>query len=162
MKKIFALICIALVAIDQVIKIWVLQSLKPIGSFSLIPNLLELSYVENRGASFGMFQNMSHIFAILTTIMMIIILVLYIKFKEHNFFSHYAAICIISGGIGNLIDRLMLEFVVDYIHVMFFPYIFNFADCLVVTGAISFFVFYIFYYGKKDNKLGESDLSGKD
>ena len=62
------------------------------------------------------------------------------------------------GCIGNLIDRFIFGYVVDYIHVLFFPYVFNFADCCVVVGAILFAVWYLFFKDKKeaaDKKVNE-------
>ena len=53
-------------------------------------------------------------------------------------------------GLGNLIDRFIFGYVVDYIHVLFFPYVFNFADCCVVVGAILFAVWYLFFKDKKE------------
>ena len=57
---------------------------------------------------------------------------------------------ILSGGIGNLIDRLVLGFVVDYIHVSFFPPVFNFADCCVVIGTVLVMVHVLFFSERRD------------
>ncbi len=143
--------------VDQLIKMLVITYLYPIQSVTVIPGLLELRYVENTGASFGMFKDFSWVFMITTIVLTTVIIYLFIKHNDHNFFSYYAAIAVVAGGLGNLIDRLVFSYVIDYIHVMFFPYIFNFADCMVVTGAISFGIYYLFYYGK-DKKL-ESKVS---
>lgn len=154
---IFSFIAIAvLTAIDQLIKMLVVTHLKPIGQITVIPGLLELKYVENSGASFGMLPDMSWLFAIMTTIISAVIIFLLIKYKKHNFFTYFAAIAIVAGGIGNLIDRLIFHYVIDYIHVMFFDYIFNFADCCVVAGVISFLIYVIFFMDKKPKPAVEA------
>ncbi|MFI3325794.1 MAG: signal peptidase II [Clostridia bacterium] len=150
---IFSLISIAvLTAVDQLIKLLIVTYLKPVGYKTLIDNLLELRYLENSGATFGMFQGNSLILAGISLIAIILILVISFKFKNHNFFTHFSTITIVAGGIGNLIDRVMFEYVIDYIHVMFFPYVFNFADSLVVLGAISLIIYVIFFEMKEQKK----------
>lgn len=147
------ILIIVLTVVDQLIKLLVVNNLKPIGSFTVIPGLLEFKYIENRGAAFGIMQNFAWVFAVLTVIMTIGIIIYLIKYKHHNFWSYSASIMVISGGIGNLIDRVLNGFVVDYIHVMFFDYIFNFADCLVVVGVCFFFVFVLFFMDKEKEKI---------
>lgn len=156
---IFSLITIAvLTAVDQLIKMLVVTHLKPVGVKTLIPNLLELKYLENSGASFGLFQGNSLFFAVLTFFIMAVILFVFVRYKQHNFFTYFAGIAIVAGGFGNLIDRVMFEYVIDYIHVMFFPYVFNFADSLVVLGTISFVIYVIFYMNKQEKVLENEKL----
>lgn len=161
MKVISLIIIAALTAVDQLLKMLVVTQLKPIGKITIIPNFLEFNYIENTGASFGILQDFGWFFIIATIVISAVIIYLFFKHEKHNFFSYYAAIAVVAGGLGNLIDRFVFSYVIDYIHVLFFPYIFNFADCLVVTGAISFIIYYIFYY-EKDKKLEEvSEKSGE-
>lgn len=129
------LVSAVLLIVDQVTKYYVLLDLKPIGSFSVIPHFLEFSYVENRGAAFGLFQNTMWLISIFSAIAFIALVLSLFLYKKHSFFSYCAVLLILSGGIGNLIDRLRFGFVVDFIHVLFFDYIFNFADCCVTVGA---------------------------
>lgn len=130
------LISAVLLIVDQVTKYYILLDLKPIGSFPVIPYFLELSYVENRGAAFGLFQNTMWLVSIFSAIAFVALLLSLFLYKRHTFFSFSAVTLILSGGIGNLIDRLRFGFVVDFIHVLFFDYIFNFADCCVTVGAV--------------------------
>ena len=65
--------------------------------------------------------------------------------KRHSFFSYTTAALLMSGGIGNLIDRIAHGFVVDYIHVLFFDYVFNFADCCITVGAVLFVIHVLFF-----------------
>lgn len=150
---IFSLILIVvLTAADQLIK-WAITSNFDIGeSLTVIPGLLEFRYIRNTGAAFGMMQNNSLFFAAVTVIMSIVIIVMLIKYKNHNFLCYSAAVMIVAGGLGNLIDRVFLNYVVDFIHVMFFDYIFNFADCLVVVGTAFFAIHVLFFMDKKKGR----------
>lgn len=140
----------ALTAIDQFIKMTVITNLKPIGSITCIPGLLEFTYIENTGAAFGFFSGFSWVIMILTMLLSLALLVFLFRYKRHTFLSNTACILVVAGGIGNLIDRFAFGYVVDYIHVLFFPYVFNFADCCVVVGAILFAVWYLFIKDKKE------------
>lgn len=157
--KIISLILIAvLTAIDQLIKMLVVTYLKPIGSKTVITNLLQLKYLENTGASFGIGKNFGWLFIIITVLLSGVIIYLLLTHQNHNAFSYYSAIAITAGGIGNLIDRLFFGYVIDYIYVMFFPYIFNFADCLVVTGVIAYVIYFVFYFDKVEKLKEKSEL----
>lgn len=129
-------VCAVLLVIDQISKQLVLNDLKPIGAYNVIPHLLDFSYVENRGAAFGLFQNHMWVIGVLSVIAFAALLLSLFLYRNHSIFSYSAIILILSGGIGNLIDRFRLGFVVDFIHVLFFDYVFNFADCCVTIGAV--------------------------
>lgn len=147
-----AFLSLALIAVltvvDQIIKYFVVQNLKPVDSFTVIPNLLEFRYLENSGAAFGVFQNMTWFFSVMTAIISIFILVFLFRYKKHTFLTYAASVLIVAGGLGNLIDRIFLGYVVDFIHVMFFDYIFNFADCMVVVGVILLAIYVLFFADK--------------
>lgn len=128
----------ALLAADQISKHFVILRLKFHGDFTVIPGLLEFSYVENTGAAFGMFQNRMWVVSLLAAIASAVILVLFFRYRMHSFFSYAASALLLAGGVGNMIDRMRFGFVVDYIHVLFFPYIFNFADCCITVGVVLF------------------------
>ena len=86
------------------------------------------------------FAGLSWLLIILTIGLMAALLVFLFRYKHHTWMSRTSCVLIIAGGIGNLIDRFIFGYVVDYIHVLFFPDVFNFADCCVVVGAILFAV----------------------
>ena len=138
------------VAGDQIIKYLVVENLKPNGVITAIPGFLQFVYVENTGAAFGMFDDFTMILTIITAICIVVVLADMIIYLKHTFFSQAASILIISGGIGNLIDRFLLGYVVDYIQVSFFPPIFNLADCFVVVGVIFFLIHFLFFM-ERDN-----------
>lgn len=142
---------IILVVIDQILKYAVTTNLRYAEDITIIPNLLDITYVENRGAAFGIFQNQRWFFIIFAVIMIIFFAYL-IKYKNLNDKMFLvAAALIISGGIGNLIDRLFWGYVVDYIKLSFFSPICNFADYCITFGTIILIIYVIFFY--KDIKI---------
>lgn len=147
-----------LVAIDQFIKIWVLDNLINTSSIVLIPGFLQLTYVENRGAAFGIFQGKVGILSILTLTVIIIGIVMLLMGKFKSKLTLVSVGLIIAGGTGNLIDRLFRSFVVDYLDISLwfrFP-VFNFADCCVVVGTILLMI-YLLFFDEKENICGKQD-----
>lgn len=159
MLQVITLIIIAgLVAIDQIIKLLVLEHLKPIGSLTLIDGFIQLNYAENTGAAFGSFSGKTTFLSVFTLVIIIFGLV-YLLVKKRKVDVEYVCISlIISGGLGNLIDRIFRGFVVDYIEPLFVDFaIFNFADILVTCSCIVL-VIWLIYEIYRDNKNGEREL----
>jgi len=131
-KSIGIIIIIVGVIIDQISKIIVFNNEV---NFTLIPNLLNFTLVKNYGAAFGSFQglNLALIFVTLT-ICLLIVLFMINMYKKGEFVSP-AYYLILSGGVGNLIDRIFRGFVVDFIDTPFIA-TFNIADSFIVIGAI--------------------------
>ncbi|MCM1363467.1 MAG: signal peptidase II [Faecalibacterium sp.] len=130
------LLIAALVGIDQIIKYFVVASLKPIGEQMLIPGFIQFRYVENDGAMMGMMQGKTTIMIIAAAIVLVVLFALIFSKKIKFGFLYACLIMIVSGGLGNIIDRIFRGFVVDYIEVLFVDfYVFNFADCLVTVSA---------------------------
>lgn len=148
----YELIIVLLIGIDQLSKVWALKSLKEIGSIPIIQNVFHLTYVENRGAAFGMLQNNQTIFIIVALAASVFGLY-YLHTKKVNILGKAGIILIISGAIGNLIDRVRLGFVVDYFDFRFiWEYVFNVADVFVVLGTIMLCVYIIFFDEEKQVK----------
>ena len=152
-----------LIAADQIIKIWVLQTLAGNPSQPAIPHLLQLTYVENRGAAFGILQGRGGILSVLTLAIIIVLLVLLIRKKFHKSpLVMWCVALIIAGGIGNLIDRILRGFVVDYLDIspLFnFP-VFNLADCCVVIGTFLLMFYLFFLEGRQTKKNQAEDIKG--
>lgn len=143
------ILIIALIVIDQISKYLALNNLAQVGSIPIIENVFHLTYVENRGAAFGMFQNNQMIFVIVALGASIVGLY-YLYKKKLNLLGNLAIILIISGAIGNLIDRVRLGFVVDYFDFRFiWEYVFNVADVFVVVGTILLCIYIIFFENDK-------------
>ncbi len=130
------LVAVALLAVDQATKYFVLLYLRPQAAVTVISGLLEFSYVENTGAAFGLLKGHMWVVYLVTAIAFCCITAAVFRYRSHTFFSYAAAALILSGGMGNLIDRVSHGFVVDFIHVMFFDYVFNFADCCITVGSV--------------------------
>lgn len=145
---------LVLVALDQLIKLLVIDYLKPIGSQPIIDGFIQLKYAENTGAAFGSFSGYTDLLSIFTLIV-IVIGILMLMFKKIKFGVEYVCIVlIIAGGLGNLIDRVFRGFVVDYIEPLFVDFaIFNFADILVTCSAfvlIGWLLYEIYRDSKKE------------
>lgn len=148
-----AIICILLIILDQASKFLAVKYLRGQDAIELIPGVFELRYLENRGAAFGILQNQQLFFITLTWI--VIGLMCYILFrlpeKTGYFPLHVITLLLISGAMGNLIDRMMQNYVVDFLYfkLIDFP-IFNVADCYVTVSAAVFFVLLLFVYKEED------------
>ncbi|AFK87006.1 MULTISPECIES: signal peptidase II [Thermoanaerobacterium] len=123
------------ILIDQISKYFVVRYLKPIGTFPIIDNVFNFTYVENKGAAFGILQNKTLLFIIITIIVGTILVYSIIKVPSSTFYK-FTLSMILGGAIGNLIDRVRLGYVVDFIDFKFFPAVFNLADSMIVVGAI--------------------------
>lgn len=149
---------LAVVIIDQAIKLSVIKLLKPVSSFTVIPGLFKLTYVENKGAAFGMLSNARWVF-ILFTIAVIIVLI-YVLFKKRikSKLFNTSLILIVGGGIGNLIDRIFYGYVIDYLSVSFFPPVCNFADYCITAGAVLLVIYLLFF---SDSFKKEKDIKNE-
>ena len=153
----FALFTLLLIIADQVTKYFTVSMLKPVGSVEIIKNILNFTYVENRGAAFGILQNARWVFIVLTTIAVAAIIIYLLKEKPKDKTLTCSLSLILAGAIGNMIDRILKGFVVDMIEVTFIDYpVFNFADCCVVIGAILLGIYIIFIY-KEPQKEEKND-----
>ncbi len=137
---VFIIVFLLLVGIDQGVKALILQYLVPVGeSVLLIPKVLQLTYVENYGAAFGLLTNQKVLLLIITICLVVVgALFLWKNHKKTSPLINISVVLILSGGVGNIIDRMLHGFVVDYIDISpLFSYpVFNFADCCVVIGCI--------------------------
>ncbi len=133
---IYPLISIALIVIDRLTKWLTVTQLKPIDNVDLIKNVLSLTYVENRGAAFGILRDARWVFIVVTIAVLIGLGVYICKKKPKSVLFKWSSALIFAGAVGNLIDRIALGYVVDMIRVHFFDFpVFNFADCCVVIGT---------------------------
>ena len=146
-KKMFwidILIVMTGIFLDRITKMWAIARLKDQQEIILIKNVLELRYLENRGAAFGILQNQKIFFVIITTI--ISLLLIYVMFlmpssKEYRYY-HIGASVLLAGALGNFWDRIVYDYVVDFIYfsLINFP-IFNVADiyvsCTCVVGVLA-------------------------
>lgn len=146
----YILIIILSVIADQAVKAFVTANLALYGSMPLLPGIVELFYIRNTGGGFSILTDHTWLLTVVTTVLMAGIAWLLVK----KFFSHPLAMTtlalILGGGLGNLIDRVRLGYVVDMFHLQFFPSypVFNVADILVVCGTIGFAAYYLLLHDK--------------
>lgn len=157
----YIILGIILVVTDQIIKIWAINELQPVKAMDFIHignlDIMDLRYVQNEGAAFSSFSGARWFLVGLVIVMLIGLTIYVIKYKYKHPFFMISAVMVMSGGIGNLIDRVRFGYVVDYLDVKLFNFaVFNFADICVVLGAIFLLIFLFFIEPKivarEDNK----------
>lgn len=149
-----AIIVIVLVILDQITKWQALTKLKPIKNTVVIKGFLDFTFVENRGAAFGILSGRRIFFILLTVVVAIGILYSFYKLpktKEYNWLK-CGLVLVLSGAIGNVIDRAVRGYVVDFLEVTFIKWpVFNLADIYVVIGAC-FILFLSLFVIKEEEK----------
>lgn len=146
-----------LIVLDQLSKYLVVMNLKGNPPKVIIDGFLNFYYLENRGAAFGMLQNQSLLFTIITIIVVIVLLsVLFKDYNKNTKTLNLSIGLILGGSIGNFIDRIRLGYVVDFISTNIFGYdfaVFNLADTFIVIGTIIFIIMVLLFdnNGKKRN-----------
>ncbi len=153
MFAIDAVIVAVLLIFDQFTKYLAIERLKGKPAYVLIDGVLELQYLENRGSAFGMLQNQKFFILFVGIIFMLVLLFLLIKLPAQKKYRilHIMIVSIIAGGLGNMIDRFRLDYVVDFISFVLINYpIFNVADIYVVVATIGLFVLFLFVYSEQD------------
>jgi signal peptidase II len=148
-----AILLIVLIVADQVTKYLAVENLKGQESYVIIDGVFELHYLENRGAAFGLLQNQKIFFVLIAVIILALIAYVLWKTPYHRIYIklHMALIFIAGGAIGNLIDRIRLDYVVDffYFSLINFP-IFNVADVYVTFSAVALVILLLFVYKEAD------------
>ena len=150
MKKIMPFIYILiLVLFDQIVKILALIKLKPLESVMVIKDFFYLTYVENKGAAFGIFEGARWIFILIALVAVVFCIIYYNKVSNTRFLilCKIALIFIASGAMGNMIDRIFRKYVIDMFHFVFLGKdfaVFNIADILVCVGTFLFGIYIIF------------------
>lgn len=128
---------------DQLIKFFIENNLFYGESIAIIENIFHITYVKNTGAAFGVLKGRTNIFIFITIVMLVGLLVYrYLHFKE-NIYINIAFGFIIGGALGNLIDRIRLNYVIDFLDFRIWP-VFNLADSAVVIGAGILIIYILF------------------
>jgi len=152
-----AIISVFLVVLDQFTKYLAVKYLMNQPNIVLWKGVFELQYLENRGAAFGIMQGQKLFFVIFTSIAMCAIAWFYLKkIPNAKKYRYIEIICVMlfAGGIGNFIDRVRLNYVIDffYFSLIDFP-IFNVADIYVTVAAFAMVLLGLFYYKDEDYDL---------
>lgn len=147
------LLLAVLIAADQVTKYYAVIKLKHQPAYSVIDGILEFNYLENRGAAFGLLQNQKVLFLFVGLVFLFAICYVLYKTPEGRKYTvlHILFVSIAGGAVGNMIDRMRFDYVVDFIYFVSinFP-IFNIADIYVTGATVIFFLLFLFYYKEED------------
>ena len=146
---------ILLTVLDQWTKYLAVLHLKGRAPFVLIDGVFELSYLENRGAAFGIFQGQKAVFLICTVLILGLVVFYYTRLPEGKHYHpvRLVGVLLCAGALGNMIDRAANSYVVDFFYFMLIDFpVFNVADCYVTVGAILLALLIMFYY--KEEELG--------
>ena len=156
-SNIVAIIMVSIaIFVDQWTKWLAVTHLKDKSAIELIKNIFELHYLENKGAAFGIMQNQQAFFLISGVFILVATTYIYQKMPQTKRFLllRICLILIVSGAIGNMIDRLRFQYVIDFLYfkLIDFP-IFNVADIYVTVSAIGLVVLILFFY--KDEEVDD-------
>ena len=160
-------VCLALAAVfcvaaDQAVKLLVVSTMQLGETGRFLPPLLQLTRVHNYGAAWSSFSGARWLLVILTAAGMAAIAWLLVKIVRHPL-GQWSLAIILGGGIGNLIDRVRLGYVVDMLETMFIDFpVFNVADVFVVCGTVGALIYYLAFYSKSDEKNWGNKADGTD
>ncbi len=143
MKKkniLIVLSIVLLILLDQISKILISRYMIEYNYIKIIPGFLSLTYIKNFGAAFGILEGKRIFFIIITIIVLAYIIYEIFKYKNNKYYL-ISLILIISGIIGNFIDRVFLGYVRDFISFRIFDPIFNIADSFIVVGVIMLIIY---------------------
>lgn len=147
----YYIIIIGAVVLDQIIKFAVRTNMDLHRSIPVIEGIFHITYIQNTGAAFSMFSGYTGVLALVTGIITVGILVYMFKFRKTAHWSLMLSLAlIVAGGLGNIIDRVFLKYVVDFLDFRVWP-IFNVADIYVCCGC-GLLIIYVFFIEQKINK----------
>ena len=148
-----SLLSLGFLALDQWVKAYVSANI-PLGEARpLIPGFVELRSVHNYGAAWSSFSGMRWLLVAVTAAILLVVALCLVKRIVRHPLGLVACFLILSGGLGNIIDRVRLGYVVEMFNFQFIRYpVFNVADIAVVSGAILGVIYYLWFYEKYDQK----------
>ena len=154
-KRVSVLIIAVSIIIDRLTKIFAVKYTASHGARRFLFGAFNFTYVENKGAAFSSFSGNTVVLTVITSAIVLGCLVYLFANKSKNKFVDFTLALIISGGIGNLIDRISKGYVVDFIEPLFINFaVFNFADCCITVGAFALAIYEIVTSFKHSKKSG--------
>lgn len=136
--SLFILLAAVITVIDQLSKIWIVSITNSVEGSGpvIIDGILKFTYLQNEGASMGIFEGQRVFLIVLSVLILLIGGFMVKKYKPHGTLLLASLALVAGGAVGNLIDRIMFGYVRDFIEVLFIKfYIFNIADCAICIGA---------------------------
>ncbi len=145
----FWLTAVGILLLDRITKWWIIKNIALGASWIWIEGILNITYLHNRGAAFGIMQGKAWLFLVLAAVVIAAAVYYHSKYNPDRWVQYSLAL-LVGGSLGNVIDRLLYRSVVDFISIGWFP-VFNVADMGIVAGGILFMLYVI----KED--LGEEN-----
>lgn len=162
-------IIIASILLDQLTKLWAIESLALYESIEAIPFLINFCHIKNPGAAWGMFSDNRWVFIVISSVAIIALPIFLYKYRKAPFIFGFSLSLIIGGAIGNMIDRLFAPngYVTDFIEFAFMDFpVFNVADICVCVGAFMMFIYLAFFdkvvFPPEEKKKKEDTASEKE
>ena len=151
-----SLFAAGIVAVDQFTKFVVLENIALYEKVPFLPGFIGFTYVQNTGGAWSLFSGMMWLFVLVFAVLTVLIFVEYFwKRMPFTKFERWCIAAIYGGGLGNIIDRVRLGYVVDMIETEFITFpVFNVADCFITCGSIAL-IFSLIFFNKafwKDEK----------
>lgn len=157
------ILAVLLFIADQITKYMALTRLKPVGSVTFIDGFMDFTFVENRGAAFGILNGKVWLLLIVAVIICVVIIAAMLRMpdtKEYKWLK-WSLMLILAGAVGNVADRIFRGYVVDFFEFTFIKWpVFNMADIYVVVGTIVMAILVLFVI--KDDKNVKKDKEEKD
>ena len=151
----FAVLAVILIVLDQWSKLWIVNNLKGRDNIVWIKNVFELEYLENTGAAFSSFSGKQAFLLILTSLILIAVMIEFIRTPDNGRYNLLLLgfTLLISGAVGNMIDRVKQGYVVDFFYFVpiNFPR-FNVADCYITVSAVLICILVLFVYKDEETK----------
>lgn len=158
-RWLYSFIEIAIIAViilaDYLTKKYVYGYCASEGDIILIKNVLRFTSVENTGASFGIFKNQTGLLTVISAICSAILVVfIFYTYPRRNKLLRLSLVMITGGAIGNIIDRIALGYVRDFVYFELIDFaVFNVADSFLTVGTILLIIYVLFFFGKEEEKL---------
>nr|WP_300170505.1 signal peptidase II [uncultured Flavonifractor sp.] len=149
----YAILAAALVGLDQLVKFLIRSNLSLGEGVPFLPHILQLTYYQNTGAAFSIFEEHTWILTLISAAASVFLIILLVKKVFPHPFGMVSLALVLAGAVGNLIDRLFLGYVTDMFQTLFmnFP-VFNVADICIVCGGIAFCVYFLLFQGKEEKQ----------
>ena len=158
----YAILAVLLVAADQAVKFAVRSNFELGGSIPFIPGVLDLTYVQNTGAAFSILRTHTWLLTLTSAAVILVMCWLIIKGFFQNALGRWAAVLVLAGGMGNLIDRAVFGFVTDMLKTVFIDFpIFNVADCCVTIGVPLLLLYILLYVGREEKEAAPDAERGE-
>lgn len=141
------------VGLDQFVKYIVDKNMELYSSIVIWKNVFEIHYIQNPGAAWGLFENKQILFILCTVIVLVAGIMFFVRCTKKNVFKdiRFLIVLILSGAVGNMIDRIRYQYVIDFLYFKWIDFpVFNIADCYVTVGFILLIILILFKYKDED------------